>query len=136
MAVITQSGVTPDCGGGTSPLLHIGICWIDSNGIGDGCCPFWLNVIEIPASVVGNGKPVALTGGDDKTVFNPVTNNVVIWPGATRMIEGLEYPVPAKVGPCPNNGPRLIGKRQSAVRSVRRIDSPVSRASGITSPIW
>jgi hypothetical protein len=28
----------------------------------------------------------------------------VIWPGATRMMVGSVYPVPASVIPCPNSG--------------------------------
>jgi hypothetical protein len=66
---------------------------MDSNGTGVVWLPPWFNVTEIPASVVGNGTTLALTGCDS-TVFRPVTNSVVIWPGATRMMEGSVYPVP------------------------------------------
>jgi hypothetical protein len=37
----------------------------------------WFNVTDIPARVVGRGKPGALTQ-EANTVFSPVTNNVVI----------------------------------------------------------
>ena len=62
IAVMKQSGMNSDEGGGPSLLPQIDICWTESNAISAGCCPFWLSVIEIPDNVVGNGKLVALTG--------------------------------------------------------------------------
>ena len=75
----------------------------------------------IPANVVGSGTTLALTGCDERTVFNPVTNNVVIWPGATLMIEGSVYPVPDSVIPCPKIGARFMANSQIEMRSIWRI---------------
>ena len=81
----------------------------------------WFNVTVIPANVVGSGTTLALTGCDERTVFNPVTNNVVIWPGATLMIEGSVYPVPDSVIPCPKIGARFMANSQIEMRSIWRI---------------
>jgi hypothetical protein len=80
---------------------------MESNGTGVGwLSPWWFSVTEIPANVVGSGKVVAFTGCES-TVFNPVTNSVMICPGATRRAVEFVYPVPESVIPCPNTGTRL-----------------------------
>jgi hypothetical protein len=50
---------------------------------------------------------VALTDFD-RTVFKPVMYSVVIWPGATLMTAGSEYPVPVNVGPWAKSGTGLM----------------------------
>src|ERR1017187_5437109 len=89
---------------------------MESNGSG-----VWFNVTVIPASVVGSGMLAAFTGCEERTVFKPVTNSVVIWPGATLMTEGSLYPAPTSVGPCPNIGTRLMMIAQAAMGILRRM---------------
>ena len=84
-----QSGVNvvePDCDR-AEPLSQTDICSTENKGTGV-WFPDWFKVTEIPASVFGSGTLVALTSEDDNTVFKPVTNSVVIWPGAAPMTEG------------------------------------------------
>jgi hypothetical protein len=90
---------------------------MESNGSG----VVWFNATVIPASVVGNGITLALTGCDASTVFKPVTNNAVICPGATLMIEGSVYPVPDSVIPCPKIGARFMANSQIEIRGIWRI---------------
>jgi hypothetical protein len=85
------------------------------------------NVTLIPASFVGKGTTLALTGDDARTVCNPVTNNVVIWPGAARMMEGSVNPVPASVGPvCP----KAYGNARNRSEVVTSVDFGIVEMKG------
>ena len=77
--------------------------------------PSWFSITEMPESITGNGTVILLIGFNP-TVFKPVTYNVVIWPGATRMIVGSAYPVPASVGPWPKAVPMLSTKGHKEIR--------------------
>ena len=84
-------------------------------------------VTEIPANEVGNGRLVAFWGCG-RTVLRPVTNSVVIWPGArlrgftTLRPNPSVYPDPIIVIPCPKTGARLMANRHVDMRSIWSID--------------
>ena len=105
-----SDGTHQDGGGGSAgPTL----LQTDGSGVD------WFNVTEIPHS----GKSVALTGCDVRIVFNPFTNCMATWPGATRIVVGLVYPEPIRVIPWPNSGAGVIRTAQTETGSIRRIDS-------------